>query len=123
MASEAIARKMIGKIDEMQAMTEEARGSTEKQLTDLRNAMIADVGSEKFEAFINEFRGVNDLLATSRMQGANATSILQATRKDLVKHYRTVHNIELDAREQGGRRRRHRTRVRRHKRRSTRRRT
>lgn len=122
MASEAIARMMISKIDEMQALTEGARGSIEKQLTDLRDAMVAEVGAEKFAAFINEFRGVNDLLATSRMQGANATSILQATRKDLVKHYRSVHNVELDAREQGGRRRR-RTRVRRHKRRSTRRRT
>ena len=122
MASEAIARMMITKIDEMQALTEGARGSIEKQLTDLRDAMVAEVGAEKFAAFINEFRGVNDLLATSRMQGANATSILQATRKDLVKHYRSVHNVELDAREQGGRRRR-RTRVRRHKRRSTRRRT
>jgi len=122
MASEAIARMMISKIDEMQALTEGARGSIEKQLTDLRDAMVAEVGAEQFAAFINEFRGVNDLLATSRMQGANATSILQATRKDLVKHYRSVHKIELDAREQGGRRRR-RTRVRRHKRRSTRRRT
>ena len=122
MASEAIARMMITKIDEMQALTEGARGSIEKQLTDLRDAMVAEVGAEQFAAFINEFRGVNDLLAMSRMQGANATSILQATRKDLVKHYRSVHNVELDAREQGGRRRR-RTRVRRHKRRSTRRRT
>ena len=122
MASEAIARMMITKIDEMQALTEGARGSIEKQLTDLRDAMVAEVGAEKFAAFINEFRGVNDLLAMSRMQGANATSILQATRKDLVKHYRSVHKVELDAREQGGRRRR-RTRVRRHKRRSTRRRT
>lgn len=122
MASEAIARMMISKIDEMQALTEGARGSIEKQLTDLRDAMVAEVGAEQFAAFINEFRGVNDLLSTSRMQGANATSILQATRKDLVKHYRSVHKIELDAREQGGRRRR-RTRVRRHKRRSTRRRT
>ena len=122
MASEAIARMMISKIDEMQALTEGARGSIEKQLTDLRDAMVAEVGAEQFAAFINEFRGVNDLLAMSRMQGANATSILQATRKDLVKHYRSVHKIELDAREQGGRRRR-RTRVRRHKRRSTRRRT
>jgi hypothetical protein len=122
MASQSIARKMITKIDEMQAMTEEARGSIEKQLTDLRDAMVADVGAEQFAAFINDFRGVNDLLATSRMQGADSRSILQATRKDLVKHYRTVHMVELDAREQGGRRRR-RTRVRRHKRRSTRRRT
>ena len=122
MASEAIARMMISKIDEMQALTEGARGSIEKQLTDLRDAMVAEVGAEQFAAFINEFRGVNDLLATSRMQGANATSILQATRKDLVKHYRSVHKVELDSREQGGRRRR-RTRVRRHKRRSTRRRT
>ena len=122
MASEAIARMMISKIDEMQALTEGARGSIEKQLTDLRDAMVAEVGAEQFAAFINEFRGVNDLLSTSRMQGANATSILQATRKDLVKHYRSVHNVELDSREQGGRRRR-RTRVRRHKRRSTRRRT
>ena len=122
MASEAIARMLISKIDEMQALTEGARGSIEKQLTDLRDAMVAEVGAEQFAAFINEFRGVNDLLAMSRMQGANATSILQATRKDLVKHYRSVHNVELDAREQGGRRRR-RTRVRRHKRRSTRRRT
>ena len=46
MASEAIARMMISKIDEMQALTEGARGSIEKQLTDLRDAMVAEVGAE-----------------------------------------------------------------------------
>ena len=87
MADQIIAKAMIAKIDEMQALTEEQRGDFEKQLTTLKNAMIVQFGRNRYGSFIEDFRGQNDLLAVSAMQEANVRSILQNTRADLIAHY------------------------------------
>ena len=87
MADSIIAKAMIAKIDEMQALTEEQRGDFEKQLTTLKNAMIVQFGRNRYGSFIEDFRGQNDLLAVSAMQEANVRSILQNTRADLIAHY------------------------------------
>jgi hypothetical protein len=88
MADPVIAKAMIAEIDAMQALTEEQRGSIEKQMTTLRDAMIEKFGRARYSPFIEDFRNQNELLAVAAMQEASVSSILQGTRQDLISHYK-----------------------------------